>query len=236
MKYSLTFALLGALVCYWAVSIGGVWHILIWIAISFWILSAGYAGIGPKIFCKGPAGTIPLWIKIIHLPFLLFSWLIWHCSLILNRENPFDKVGDDLILGRRLSANELPPYIVNYVDLTAEFEDPIEIRQSTNYISLPILDASIPSAQGLISALSRLRSGNTYVHCAQGHGRTGLFALALLTTQGSVRSFEDGFSLLKQARPGIGLNTAQERFIRKFISEQGVPAAPEKTITAEISS
>lgn len=228
MKYSLTFALLGALVCYWAVSLGGLWHFLVWIAISFFTLSAGYAGIGPKIFCKRPDGTIPLWAKIIHLPFLIYSAIIWYCMLILSRENPFDKVGDNLILGRRLLANELPPNIVNYVDLTAEFEDPLDIRQSTNYISLPILDASVPSPQGLISALSRLRSGNTYVHCAQGHGRTSLFALALLSTQGSVRSFEDGFSLLKEVRPGIGLNNAQETFIRKFISEHGVPAAADK--------
>lgn len=221
MKYAVTFALLGALVCYWAVSLGGWWHLLVWIAISFFILSAGYAGVGPKIFCKRPDGTIPLWVKIIHFPFLLYLSVVWYFIRILSRENPFDKVGDDLILGRRLFTSELPHGIVNYVDLTAEFEDPKEIREKTNYVSLPILDASVPSPQGLISALSRLRAGTTYVHCAQGHGRTALFALALLWTQESFRSFEDGFSFLKKVRPGIGLNKAQETFIKKFIVEQG---------------
>jgi protein-tyrosine phosphatase len=224
MKYALTFALLGALVCYWAVSLSGWWYLLVWIAISFFILSAGYAGLGAKIFCKRSDGTIPLWVKIIHFPFLLYLSVVWTFIRMLSRENPFDKVGDDLILGRRLFTSELPHGIVNYVDLTTEFEDPKEIRETTNYVCLPILDASVPSSQGLISALSRLRAGTTYVHCAQGHGRTALFALALLWTQGGFRSFEDGFFFLKKVRPGIGLNKAQEAFIKKFIAEQGSAA------------
>ena len=61
MKYSLTFGLLGALFCYSAVLLGDLWYLLFWLAISFFVLSAGYAGIGPKIFCKQPDGTIPLW-------------------------------------------------------------------------------------------------------------------------------------------------------------------------------
>ncbi len=220
MKYSLTFALLGALICYWAVSHGDWWYLLLWLAFSFFTLSVGYGGVGPRIFCKQPDGTIPLWVRIVHFPFLFYAEVVWHITQKLSRENPFDKVRDDLILGRRLRANELPPGILNYVDLTAEFEDPEEIRQSTNYISLPILDAGVPSVEGLIVAISRLHAGTTYVHCAQGHGRTGLFALAWLSTRGYVDSFEDGFAILKGARPGIALNKTQERFIKNFIAEQ----------------
>ena len=175
MIYSLTFGLLGALFCYSAVLLGDWWYLLFWLAISFFVLSAGYAGIGPKIFCKQPDGTIPLWVKIIHFPFLIYSEVVWYITQTLSRESPFDKMGDDLILGRRLRAKELPTGILNYVDLTAEFQDPQEIRQSTNYISLPILDASVPSPEGLSSAFFRLRTGTTYIHCVHGHGRTALF-------------------------------------------------------------
>lgn len=79
---------------------------------------------------------------------------------------------------------------------------------------------SVPLTEELTSTISRIRTGTTYIHCAQGHGRTGLFALALLSTRGKVDSFEDGFSRIKNVRPGIGLNKTQETFISKFIAEQ----------------
>ena len=146
----------------------------------------------------------------------------------MSRENPFDKVEAGLILGRRLLASELPDGVVNCVDLTAEFEESKKIRESTNYISLPILDADIPTSEELAAALSRLKEGATYVHCAQGHGRSGLFTLAMLFTRRSVSSFEEGISILSQARPGVGLNKAQESFTREFIAEHA-PTDADKT-------
>jgi protein-tyrosine phosphatase len=220
MKYSVIFGLMGVIICYLSVTLGGWWYLFLWLGISFFTLSVGYAGIGPRVFCKQPEGTIPLWVKIIHFPFLLYSTIIWHIARILSRENPFDRLGDDLILGRRLFASELPSGVDNYVDLTAEFEDPKKIRKTINYHCLPILDGSVPLKEELTSMVSRIRTGTTYIHCAQGHGRTGLFTLALLSTRGKIDSFEEGLSLLKKARPGIGLNKTQETFIRKFIAEQ----------------
>ena len=218
MKYSLTFALLGALTSYLAVSLGGWWYLLLWFAISFFTLSAGYAGVGPRVFSKQPDGTIPLWVKIIHFPFLLYSALVWHITRIVSRENPFDKVEADLIIGRRLRVKELPHGVVNYVDLTAEFEDPREIRHSTNYVSVPILDAGVPEPDALRSAISRLSPGMTFVHCAQGHGRTGLFTLVLLAERGRIQSFDEGMAVIKQARPGIGFNRTQDQFIRSYVA------------------
>jgi protein-tyrosine phosphatase len=219
MKYSLSFAVLAILTCYLAVSQGGLWYLLLWFAISFFALAAGYAGVGASIFSKRPDGTIPLWAKIIHFPFLAYTEAVWHATRLLSRENPSDKVEADLILGRRVLAGELPDGIVNCVDLTAEFEETAEIRESTNYISLPILDAGVPTSQDLAKALSQLKEGATYVHCAQGHGRSGMVILAMLHARGSVASFEEGISVLTKARPGVRLNNAQESFTKKFIAK-----------------
>ena len=52
MKYSLSFAFLAILICYLAVSQGGLWYLLLWFAISFIALAVGYAGVGPRIFSK----------------------------------------------------------------------------------------------------------------------------------------------------------------------------------------
>jgi len=220
MKYSITFLILGGLVSYLAVSLGGWWHLLHWFSLSLFTQSAGYASLGSRVFGKRPDGRIPTWSKIIHLPYMVYSVCTWQLTRMLSRENPTVIVTDDLILGRRLQAGELPAHVANYVDLTSEFEDPVQIRKSTKYVNLPILDAGVPSQDALHSVIARLKPGTTFVHCAQGHGRTGLFALALLAYRHRIRSFDEGMALIKAARPGVGLNKTQETFIRNYIAEQ----------------
>ena len=140
-------------------------------------------------------------------------------------------------MGRRLRAFELPPGISNYVDLTAETEDPAAIRQSEAYLAFPILDAGVPDRHALKKTISDLKPGRTFVHCAQGHGRTGLFALALLSARGQIESFEEGIEKLKTVRPGLGLNTSQEAFMKDYMGEQNDgQLSSESALSDEVSS
>ena len=61
-----------------------------------------------------------------------------------------------------------------------------------------------------------LRPGKTFVHCAQGYGRTGVFALAVLLKSGAVRTVSDGLGMLRGARPGITLNCVQRECVEAF--------------------
>jgi protein-tyrosine phosphatase len=222
MKYAITFFLLACLISGYAIHLGGWWHLLHWCALSCLVLAIGYAGLGARVFGKRPDGTIPVWSKVIHLPFLLYRWFTWNVIRTVSRENSTDQITPDLIIGRRLHANERFDNIGQYIDLTAEFEEPKEIRESPEYLSVPILDGGIPTVLELSAAISRASSGLTYVHCAQGHGRTGMFALALLAARRHIQSIEDGLDLLKKMRPGVGLNSAQMQFIRNYMAEQVV--------------
>lgn len=220
MKYPITFLMLGGLVSYLALQLGGWWHAMHWFSLSCFLLAAGYAWLGPQIFGKRSDGRIPIWSRLVHLPFMLCSEAVWHLVRVLSRENPIDEVLEDLVLGRRLRAAELPSDISNYVDLTAETEDPAVIRKSEAYLAFPILDAGVPDRHALKEVVSGLRPGKTFIHCAQGHGRTGLFALALLAERGKIASFEEGVQKLKAVRPGVGLNRSQEAFMREYLGEQ----------------
>ena len=193
--------------------------VLIWSAISFGVVALGYAGLGPKVFGKRKDGRISLPLKLLNFPFLLFTWGIWHCSRFLSREDAFNTIDDDLVIGRRLLSSEIPEGFDHYVDLTAEFEEPLSARSRSTYRSFPILDASIPTVEKLRSVVEETQHGKTYVHCAQGHGRTGLFALALLLRRGKVESIEDGMALLKNLRPAINLNREQAVFMSRYLSE-----------------
>ncbi len=215
------FLLLGCAVSGPAILQGGWWHGLHWFAFSCFALAAGYAGVGPRVFGKGADGRIPVWSKVLHLPFLLYSRVVWQLACRFTKENPLDEVTDDLVLGRRLVAAEVPPDIPNYVDLTAEFEDPPNARQLPGYVNFAILDGSIPHPGPLQEVLDVLKPGRTFVHCAQGHGRTGLFAIILLFHRGTVKTYEEGLDLITKARPGVSLNRDQERFVRHYIAADG---------------
>lgn len=230
--YAITFFLLGGVVSTFACVLGTWWHLLHWFSLSFFAVSAAYAGLGPCVFGKGADGRIPIRSKILHLPYMIYSECVWKLARFMSRENPIDAVTDDLKIGRRLRVQEVPKNVVNYVDLTAETEDPQAIRSLPGYLALPILDASVPAAAALKATIARLRPGSTFVHCAQGHGRTGLFALALLAERRCIASVDEGMALIKAARPGVRLNRTQEAFIGRYIAEH-VLAADELTPDAE---
>ncbi len=150
------------------------------------------------------------------LPLLLYTTAVWHLIRAISREPVRNEVTGQLMVGRRLVGAELEGEFDNFVDLTAEFSEPSVIRRSPGYRCFPILDGAAPTPEALRAAVASLRPGRTYVHCAQGHGRTGLFALAVLLDSGVARSIDDGMRMLSAVRPAIRLSREQERCIEMY--------------------
>jgi protein-tyrosine phosphatase len=115
-----------------------------------------------------------------------------------------------------LQPHEIAGDFENFVDLTSEFQEPATLRRLAAYRSFPILDASAPEPETLREVLDSLRPGKTFVHCAQGHGRTGLFAAALLLHSKKANSPEEAVRMLQRARPGIVLNASQKACLERF--------------------
>jgi protein-tyrosine phosphatase len=225
MRYAITLGIMGLVLLGSSALYPSARWFLIWAGISFGSVALGYAGIGPRVFGKTSSGQIPLALKILNLPYLAYTWLVWHLVRLLSREAAFNTINDNLVIGRRLLASEAPEGFDHYVDLTAEFEEPAPIRTRPGYRCLPILDASVPTIEELRGAVESSASGRAFVHCAQGHGRTGLFALALLLRRGSVQTIEEGVGLLRSLRPAVRLNREQVDFAHRYLktnAEQGV--------------
>lgn len=227
MKYAAALGMISVVFAAWAFIYPSVGVVLVWASLSFAVVAAGYAGLGSRVFGKRRDGSIAPMTKVILLPYLLYTWSVWHLCRLLSREAAFNRIGDDLVIGRRLLARELPEAFDHYVDLTSEFEEPREIRSRHGYRCVPILDASVPSHEELRRAVSETADGTTYVHCAQGHGRTGLFALALLFHRGRVTTPQEGITLLQQLRPAIRLNRLQRHFIEDYMNHNGEQSVAE---------
>lgn len=72
------------------------------------------------------------------------------------------------------------------VDLTCEFAESDDVMRGRSYLLRPILDAAaLPSVQlQAIADEIKILPGPVYIHCAQGHGRTGMVAAAVLLASG----------------------------------------------------
>lgn len=230
MSYRYLFTILGVVLvaCGWAER--GWFLLAVWLGIDFLLLGLAYARGMHRIFGKKRDGTLSLWGWLVFFPLLASGIVVWRLVQMLSREPSQNAVTQNLVVGRRLLPREVVGQFDNYLDLTAEFSEPRAIRRDPSYRSLAILDGAAPSPEALFAVVESLRPGRTFIHCAQGHGRTGLVALAVLLRSGMASSVEDGLRRLQNARPGICLSREQLQCIRAYARRLANPAegSPQK--------
>ena len=217
MMYRYLLTLLGLGVMIIGLVEGHWFWMAVWLGSSFLALGLAHFGGLHGIFGKRSNGSLPMWSWIVFMPLHLCTHGLWHLTRLVSREPAYHVVSNDLVVGRRLLRGEIDGDFANYVDLTAEFSEPGAFRGSPAYFCFPILDGSAPDAEALRRAVNQLRPGRTCIHCAQGHGRTGLFALAVLLKSGAARTADDGLHQLQTIRPGINLSSIQRQCIDDFL-------------------
>lgn len=195
----------------------GWWWLLLWPAFSFAMVSAGYFGLGPRIFNKSEEGLVPLFNQCLLLPYLLYLNGIWNLSRLLRAEPPLHQLTENLYISRRLLSCELPAEIVHVIDLTCEMSEPLGLR-SRGYHCFPVLDRAAPSVDSLYSWIEQtaVLEGPLLVHCAEGHGRTGLFTAALLLDSGQAETVAEALQLIQRQRPRVRLSREQKQMLEDF--------------------
>jgi hypothetical protein len=194
--------------------------LLIWPATSFLVAAAIYFARQPRWFGKQPTGQLNYGSTCVLLPFLLAVWSVWHAVRQLSREPAINQVGVNLSLGRRLLPHELPAHIDLVVDLTCEFREPLPFPNHPRYCSFPILDAGAPPPAELLDLIQFLaqQPGHLFIHCAQGHGRSGLVATTLLIYRQEVSSLDEALNRIRAHRPGVRLNRTQMQCAERTIN------------------
>jgi hypothetical protein len=221
-KYAFVFALLagacGLFGLAAALPTNGFSLVFLWPAASFALLAVAYAGVGPKVLGKRADGGRWWWARLIHAPYLLLTRFSFVLYRRLGGHSATCEVVPNLFLGRRLTINEAERFAgAAVVDLAAEFSEARPLRRPELYLSLPVLDATAPTAEQLDCAVKwvgdHLPHRPVYVHCALGHGRSASVVIAYLLHTGRVNDVRSGLKLLRQLRPGVGLSTQQRELI-----------------------
>jgi protein-tyrosine phosphatase len=175
---------------------------------------------GPAWLGKRRDGRLRAPVVVLLLPHFLLSWGIWHLKRLLSSEPKSNEVAPELHVGRRPTGREeLPDGTSLVVDLTSEFSEVAAVRALEGYRCIPALDGIAPAVSDAVRAQVRevaAHEGVVYVHCAVGHGRSAAFAGAVMVLRGQARDVQQAEQLMRRARPGIGLNAAQRRWVERI--------------------
>jgi protein-tyrosine phosphatase len=220
--YGVLFLLVGGVFAFWANRIGGAGWLLFWPATSFMLVGLGYLGLGARVFGKRGDGTLGMVALIVLAPFLLYTRVMWHMLRLVRREPACNEVAPGLYVGRWPRPGDLPPEVAIVVDMTAEFSPARGVCEGRRYVCLPTLDGSVPSLRHLARLVDEIAAadGPIYAHCAEGHGRSGMLATALVLRRGIAKSVDEAIDGLRAARPGIRLAAAQRALVAQ-LQERG---------------
>ena len=77
---------------------------------------------------------------------------------------------------------------------------------------------SVPGDDELLRLVSRIHEAprTVYIHCAEGHGRTGLVASAYLISIGEAKESEEALRRVRERRPKVTLSSAQRAQLKRM--------------------
>ena len=218
MRYGVLFTLLGGGLILQAASLQGWFWVLVWPGISFGAVGLAYLGLGPGIFGKRPDGSMAWHAIVFLLPHLAPLWLTWRLVRAVSREDCSNEVVPGVFVGRRPLAGEIPPEVTLLVDLTAEFPELRAVQAGRQYVSAPMLDTGIAQREPFAELVRQVSQwpGAVYIHCAQGHGRSGTLATAVIVAKGHCATADEAVSMLRAARPRLRLGRNQLAFAKSI--------------------
>lgn len=207
-KYSILCVALVALACL----IKSYYWLLLWPALAFGLVALAYAGLGACVFQKDARGQSTWAARCVLLPYHLIAKLsAWYYSQGLA---PYTMITPQLAVGGIRAPNAQGWHAV--LDLTTEFN----AANHPNYLNLPVLDITVPSAPVLKEAMAWLAQQPTdaviCIHCALGLSRSATVAAAWLVHSGQAPNAREAFVKIKLKRP-IVWGMKHERLIDEHI-------------------
>ena len=237
MRISQKYALGGAALAVLGVGVGikTDWYALVialyWAALSLLVVSAGYIFSYGKLFWKRPDGRIPVWSKVLFLPFFVGTHGYNRLVRMKDSEPAFEKVTKGIYLGRRLTPLDydllLEHDIGAVLDSTAEFDalQTSSLGGGIDYLNLPILDHDVPTSEQVEMAIrwieENIRNGrNVLIHCALGKGRAVILVLAYLLVKTEEENLQQALQNIQLKSPRCRPNLKQMEWLTDLFYEK----------------
>lgn len=171
---------------------------------------------------QGAQGGL-LWLPsaLFFAPAHLSQFAVWVLKHLLVfpclGERPYDYVAEKIVVGRwpmRFPA-EFPRECSGIVDLTAEWPARPDVLRGRRYVCCPTLDCTMPDPVHVLKAVEEVakwpEGETTYIHCANGHGRSASFAAILMVVRGHAEGWRKAMEIMKKRRPHVGVHEPQAK-------------------------
>lgn len=216
---SFSFVILGSLLFYYGFLLE---HIVFstlsyWLGACFFCVGSSYGFESTALFGKNAAGKMASVNRVFLLPYLFYTRFTWNILRYVIREDVFNELIPGVFIGRKTVAGELDKKINLIIDLTCEFEEAVEVKENREYVCFQMLDGFVPRPEDLkkIAEMIKNYNGAIYIHCAQGHGRTGLVACAVVAAKGLAKTPKEALDFVISKRPKVRLNSIQRAFLER---------------------
>jgi protein-tyrosine phosphatase len=215
MKIGFLYTSIGTLAAAYGLQEWTARWLLCWFGFAYLMVGAAYLVRNSQILGKQPNGKLSFYAQMALFPYLSITWAIWYAMRIFRKEPPYHQVLPDLFVGRRLLSKEYPDKFDAVLDLTSEFSEPKAVLARHDYYSLPILDGCGISELTLVTQLKEIFEEDRvlFIHCAEGHGRTGMVAAAAMLLKGIADQPEAAIRFVQNRRPKVRLNQEQKRTV-----------------------
>ncbi len=186
------------------------------------LLGIAYLTRRPKRLGKSASGQVSMATTLVLLPYLALQHAVFRWTRALSL--PPSRITPAIVLGPRLYGHEtdvLDTFGVDAVlDLTAEFAEAPALVRGRAYCCVATLDGVPLGQRELSEAVSWIarQTGCTYIHCAQGHGRSAAVVAAWLVVSGRCGTLEQAQALLADARPRARPTKAQWRSVARYLA------------------
>ncbi len=198
--------------------------LLLWPAANLLVLGCCYAcdgDVGTRLLGKSVrTGALPWASVLFFLPFHLGHFAAWRLKHLCKGENPAEEVADGIWVGRYPleigigDARFRGRPVSHVVDLTGEFPARAAFHgaEGVTYLCLPSLDRLLSSPERLAAAARVVHrdASCAFVHCANGHGRSGLFAGILLVLRGDAPDLDAAKRQMKRKRSVLNWQIHQQ--------------------------
>lgn len=205
---------LAALLAAGAACMGGTALWLLWPAVSFGMVAAGYAVLGAEVFAKNGRGVMPWHTQVLLWPYVLLARI--NAYLWTRGDTTPVEIAPKVFVGPVCAAGKEYGIVI---DMTAEM--PRRVRHN-GWRSFPVLDLTPPPADVLENAAETVQraidhgqQGRVLIACALGYGRSITVAAVWLVRAGYCKTAAEAVDLLKQKRPRLRLSAAQMAAIER---------------------
>merc|ERR1719242_1296943 len=185
---------------------------------------------GADILCKSKKTGKPNPIVFIYfLPFYLFLWSTWALKHIIACEDPYN-MSYETQDGKRIWIGRYPVFGIPdecdiVVDCTVEY--PGIWLSDRVYFNVPSLDMVLATPEEFRKAaediIQEFKNGkkSAFIHCANGHGRSGLMAALVIVLLGEIETIGECRTKLKEKRTVINWQPNQEAVVEEALKIKG---------------